>query len=233
MNKKSLFKQGLSDGVPIGLGYLSVSIGIGIAAVGGGLNIITAVLMSMTNLTSAGQAAGISLIAAGGAFLEMALVQLVINLRYALMGISLTQRLDPSFTTGKRLFLGAFITDEIFAVASSRESVNVRYMYGLAIVPYIGWAAGTLIGASAGTVLPASVTAALGMAIYGMFVAIFIPAMKKSREVTLAVILAALLSTLFRVVPFFSFISYGFSVIISSIIAAALTAWLTVRRKAA
>ena len=233
MNKKSLFKQGLSDGVPIGLGYLSVSIGIGIAAVGGGLNIITAVLMSMTNLTSAGQAAGISLIATGGAFFEMAMVQLVINLRYALMGISLSQRLDPSFKTGKRLFLGAFITDEIFAVASSKESVNVYYMYGLAIVPYIGWAAGTLIGASAGTVLPVSVTAALGMAIYGMFVAIFIPAMKKSREVTLAVILAALLSTLFRVVPFFSFISYGFSVIISSIIASAFTAWLTVRRKAA
>ncbi|MBR7163580.1 MAG: AzlC family ABC transporter permease [Clostridia bacterium] len=233
MNSKPLFKQGLKDGIPIGLGYLSVSIGIGIAAVSGGLHIITALLMSMTNLTSAGQAAGITIIAAGGTLFEIALVQLVINLRYALMAISLSQRLDASFTTGKRLFLGAFITDEIYAVATSRDNVNTRYMYGLAIIPYIGWAAGTLIGASAGTILPVAVTTALGMALYGMFVAIIVPAMKKSRDVSLTVILAVLLSTMFRVVPFFSFISYGFAVILSSVIAASVSAMLSVRRRSA
>ena len=189
--------------------------------------------MSMTNLTSAGQAAGISLIAAGGSFLEMALVQIVINLRYALMGISLSQRLNAGFSTGKRMFLGAFITDEIYAVSSSKETVSPLYMYGLILVPYIGWALGTLIGASAGMVLPVSVTTALGMALYGMFIAIVIPAMKQSRQVTLAVILAALLSTLFRIVPFFSFISYGFAVILSSVIAAAVTAWISTRRRSA
>ncbi|MBE7041649.1 MAG: branched-chain amino acid ABC transporter permease [Ruminococcaceae bacterium] len=233
MNQHTPFKQGLKDGIPIGLGYLSVSIGIGIAAVGGGLHIITALLMSMTNLTSAGQAAGISIIAAGGTLIEIALVQLVINLRYALMGISLSQRLDTSFTTGKRLFLGAFITDEIYAVASAKESVNTKYMCGLAIIPYIGWAAGTLIGASAGTVLPVSVTTALGMALYGMFVAIVVPAMKKSCDVTIAVCIAAVLSTLFKVLPFLSCISYGFAVILSSVIAAAVTAFLSVRRQRA
>ena len=233
MKQKALFKQGIKDGIPIGLGYLSVSIGIGIASVGGGLHIITALLMSMTNLTSAGQAAGISLIAAGGSFLEMALVQIVINLRYALMGISLSQRLNAGFSTGKRMFLGAFITDEIYAVSSSKETVSPLYMYGLILVPYIGWALGTLIGASAGMVLPVSVTTALGMALYGMFIAIVIPAMKQSRQVTLAVILAVLLSTLFRIVPFFSFISYGFAVILSSVIAAAVTAWISTRRRSA
>lgn len=231
MTTNFLLKQGLKDGIPIGLGYLSVSIGIGIAAAGGGLHVITALLISMTNLTSAGQAAGISLIAAGGSFLEMALVQLVINLRYALMGISLSQRLDADFTTGKRMFLGAFITDEIYAVASSKNTINPRYMYGLAIVPYIGWAAGTFLGASAGTVLPVSVTTALGMALYGMFIAIVIPAIKKSREVTLAVGIAAFLSTVFRIAPFFSFISYGFSVILASVIAAAVTALISVKRR--
>ncbi len=233
MKERTQFGQGLKNGIPIGLGYLSVSIGIGIAAATGGLYVITALLMSMTNLTSAGQAAGISIIAAGGTLIEMAMVQLVINLRYALMGISLSQRLDAGFTTGKRLLLGAFITDEIYAVASSKESVSTKYMLGLAIIPYLGWAAGTLIGASAGMILPASVTTALGMALYGMFIAIVVPAMKKSRDVTLAVCIAAALSTLFRVLPFLSFISYGFAVIISSIVAAAITAYLSVRRQRA
>ncbi len=230
MKKNTLFKKGLKDGIPIGLGYLSVSIGIGIAAVNSGLNVLTAVLISMTNLTSAGQAAGISLIAAGGTLVEMALVQLVINLRYALMGISLSQRLDGSFTTSQRLILGTFITDENFAVASAQNPLNTRYMYGLVIVPYLGWAAGTLIGASAGTVLPASVTTALGLALYGMFVAIVIPAAKRSKGVIFSVVIAAVISTILRVVPFFSWISYGFSVIIASVAAAVIAAYLSVRR---
>lgn len=230
MKTDSLFKKGLKDGLPIGLGYLSVSIGFGIAAVNSGLKVITALLISMTNLTSAGQAAGVSLMAAGGTLIEMAMVQLVINLRYSLMGISLSQRLDNSFTTGHRLFLAAFITDENYAVLSAQERVTIRYMYGLVITPYIDWAAGTLIGACAGTVLPSSVTAALGMALYGMFVAIFIPAMKKSAGVTTAVLIAAALSTVMRLVPALSFISYGFSVILASVAGAAGSAWISCKK---
>ncbi len=221
--------KGIAAGVPIGLGYFAVSVGIGVAAVSAGLNVITALLISMTNLTSAGQVAGISLIAAGGSLIEMALTQAVINLRYSLMGITLSQKLDSSFTTPHRLILSAFITDEIFGVASTQLSVNVRYMYGLATVPYIGWAAGTFVGAAAGSVLPASVVAALGLAIYGMFTAIVVPAMKRDRGVTVSVIAAAAISTAIHFVPALKFISYGFAVIISSVVAAAVSAYLSAR----
>ena len=229
MEKRSLFLKGIVAGVPIGLGYFAVSVGIGVAAVSAGLNVITALLISMTNLTSAGQVAGISLIAAGGSLIEMALTQAVINLRYSLMGITLSQKLDSSFTTPHRLILSAFITDEIFGVASTQLSVNVRYMYGLATVPYIGWAAGTFVGAAAGSVLPASVVAALGLAIYGMFTAIVVPAMKRDRGVTVSVIAAAAISTAIHFVPALKFISYGFAVIISSVVAAAVSAYLSAR----
>lgn len=219
------FTKGLRDGIPIGLGYLSVSIGIGITAVAGGMTAITALLMSMTNLTSAGEVAGISVIAAGGTLLEMALLQLVINIRYSLMGISLSQKLDSSFTTGHRLLASAFITDEIFGVASARESVNIRYFYGLAVVPYIGWALGTLIGAVAGEILPASVDLALGLAIYGMFVAIVVPAMKKSRGAVIAVLTAIAISCAIYFIPALDVISYGFTVIIASALASAAAAF--------
>lgn len=229
MKKRSLFLKGIAAGVPIGLGYFAVSVGIGVAAVSAGLNVITALLISMTNLTSAGQVAGISLIAAGGSLIEMALTQAVINLRYSLMGITLSQKLDSSFTTPHRLILSAFITDEIFGVASTQLSVNVRYMYGLATVPYIGWAAGTFVGAAAGSVLPASVVSALGLAIYGMFTAIVVPAMKRDRGVTVSVIIAAAVSTAIHFIPSLKFISYGFAVIISSVAAAAVSAYLSAR----
>ena len=229
MKKRSLFLKGIAAGVPIGLGYFAVSVGIGVAAVSAGLNVITALLISMTNLTSAGQVAGISLIAAGGSLIEMALTQAVINLRYSLMGITLSQKLDSSFTTPHRLILSAFITDEIFGVASTQLSVDVRYMYGLATVPYIGWAAGTFVGAAAGSVLPASAVAALGLAIYGMFTAIVVPAMKRDRGVTVSVIIAAAVSTAIHFIPSLKFISYGFAVIISSVAAAAVSAYLSAR----
>ncbi len=222
MKNNTDFKRGFLDGIPIGLGYLSVSIGIGVMAVSAGLNVFQAVVISMTNLTSAGEVAGIKVIALLGSFLEMALIQFVINIRYSLMAISLSQKLDESFTIPKRLFCGMFITDEIFGVASSYDKISAKYIYGLAIIPFIGWSLGTFIGAYAGEILPKSVTLALGIAIYGMFTAIVIPAAKKDKGNAIAVFIAVLLSVI--IYYCFNFINYGFAVIISSVIASLFAA---------
>ena len=126
--KGSDFVQGLFDGIPIGLGYLSVSFGFGIMAVGAGISVFEAFMISLTNLTSAGQAQGVSVIAAGGTLFEMALVQFIINIRYALMALSLSQKLDDRFTLTHRLLAAYGITDEIFAVCSTKEG-NIRPKY--------------------------------------------------------------------------------------------------------
>ena len=219
------FRHGLRDGLPIALGYLSVSFGFGISAVAKGLPPLPALLISMTNLTSAGQVAGLSVIAASGAIIEMIMTQLIINLRYSLMGLTLTQRLDDTFSTLHRMAISFFITDEIYAVASSKTGgVNTRYMYGLGLLPYMGWAAGTLAGAIAGSLLPASISSSLGIAIYGMFVAIIVPPAKKNRGILFAVAVAAAVSCCFKYIPVFSFITQGFAIIICAVLAAALAA---------
>lgn len=227
-NTKSIcnsFKTGLSDGIPIGLGYLSVSFGFGITAVESGIPPLIAVLMSMTNLTSAGQVAAVGVIASGGTLIEMAVTQLVINLRYALMSISLSQKMDKSVTLADRLLIAFGNTDEIFAVSSSKpEKIGKRYMLGLILTPFIGWSLGTLLGSVAGTILPATVRSALGIAIYGMFVAIFIPPMKKSSAVSIVVILSAVLSCAFAFLPGLKSVSGGFVIIICAVIAAAVGA---------
>lgn len=220
------FSKGLRDGIPIGLGYLSVSFGFGISAVSRGLSALCSVLISMTNLTSAGQVAGLAIMAAGGSLLEMFVNQLIINMRYALMGISLTQKLDDTFNTVNRMLVSFFITDEIFAVASSKDSISAGYMYGLGVMPYIGWASGTLLGAVAGELLPASVSAALGLAIYGMFVAIVVPAASKSRGILLCSLIAAGISCCLKYIPLFSFVTQGFSIIICAVLAASTAALL-------
>lgn len=225
------YRQGLRDGVPVGLGYLSVSFGFGLAVVSAGLSPLIAILISMTNETSAGQVAGLEIIVAAGpllaALIEMALTQLIINVRYSLMAISLSQRVDESFTTPWRMLLSFSITDEIFVIASTkREKVGTRYFLGLTAAPYIGWVAGTLLGALAGTFLPDIMRNSLGIMLYGMFIAIIIPPARRERGILFAICAAVGVSCVLYYVPFFDFLSSGFALIISAVIGAALAALL-------
>ena len=223
---KKLFFKGVRDGIPIFLGYLSVSFGFGILCINLGLSVATAVGISITNLTSAGQVAGVGIIAAGGTLIEMVLTQIVINLRYSLFAISLSQKLDSSFTTPHRVLASFGITDEIFAVSYAQEGkVKPAYMYGLILTPWVGWACGTLTGAVAGNILPAIVTSALGVAIYGMFIAIVVPEAKKSRPTAICVAIAVLLSCLFYYVPWLNAIPSGFTIIVCAVVASAVMAF--------
>lgn len=224
----SPFVKGMRHGIPIALGYLSVSFGFGILAAKH-FSTAVAVIISATNLTSAGQLAGLNIMAecapAVSSFLEMALTQLIINMRYGLMGISLSQKLDGTFNTPRRLITSFGITDEIFAVASSQEGkITARYLYGMILVAFLGWTSGTFLGASAGEILPTSVTDAMGLALYGMFLAIIIPPAKKTKGVFAVVMIAAGLSLMFYYL--LPAVTSGFSVIICAVAAAALGAWL-------
>lgn len=222
-----LFLKGLRHGVPIGLGYLSVSFTFGMKAVGDGLTAVQAVMISLMNLTSAGQFAGLPLMVGGASMIEMALTQLIINLRYALMSLSLGQKLDGTMTTLRRMIFSFANTDEIFAVASSQPGkVGNTYLYGLMLAPIIGWSTGTLLGAVAGQLLPAFVRSALGVAIYGMFLAIILPPARKEKPVRVVVLIAVVLSLCFRYIPLLNTLSSGFVIIICAVAASALGAWL-------
>ncbi|MDE6672196.1 MAG: AzlC family ABC transporter permease [Ruminococcus sp.] len=217
------FLKGISHGIPIALGYLSVSFGFGIKAVSAGISVLWASLISATNLTSAGQTAGVDIIAVGGTIIEMILVQLTINIRYSLMAISLSQKLDSKFTIPHRLIASYGITDEIFGVCSAqKQKLTPAYMYGIILISAIGWVMGTALGATAGQLLPESVSNALGIVLYGMFIAIIIPPARRHKSVLIVVILSALTSILFKYL--FTAVSSGFAVIISAVIASVVGA---------
>lgn len=224
---KQDFQWGLKDGVPIALGYFSVSFSFGILALGGGLTIFQAALTSLANVTSAGQFAGLQIIIAGGTLLEMVLTQFIINLRYALMSLSLSQKLSGKVTFCQRLLIAFANTDEIFAVAMAHgKELTYPYMAGLQILPILGWTAGTAVGAAAGSMLPKAVNSALSVALYGMFIAVVIPVAKKVRPVLIVSVLAVIMSCLLYYLPVFSGISAGVSIILCTVAASALGAVL-------
>lgn len=221
------FRNGVKDGIPIALGYFAVSFSLGIAMVEAGLTAFQGTVMSLSNLTSAGEFAGVRVIAVGGTLLEMILTQLIINLRYSLMSLSLSQKLDPSVTFWKKLIIAFGNTDEIFAVAMSHQrSLTLRYMVGLQSLPILGWTAGTLFGMIACDLMPDRVSKAMGVMLYGMFIAIVFPVAKKSKEVLCVAGIAILTSCLFRYLPVLQGVSEGISIILCTLIAAVLGAIL-------
>lgn len=227
MNEINSFKKGIKAGLPICIGYFPVSFAFGIFSVENGLSILQAVLISLTNLTSAGQLAAVPIMVGGGTIIELILAQLVINSRYSLMSISLSQKLSKSVKMSHRFLIAFGNTDEIFAVASSnKEKVGTKYMLGLILTPVIGWASGTLTGAVAGNILPEVVTSALGVAIYGMFIAIVVPVIKEEKSTALCVGVAIILSCIFYYAPVLKEIPTGFTVIICAVVASALFAFI-------
>ncbi len=222
------FRNGVKDGVAIGLGYLPVAFAFGVKASLLGVPILITILISLTNLTSAGQLAGLTIIASLGSFIEIILTQLLINSRYFLMSLTLSQKTDKTFTLPNRLLTSAFITDEIFAVSVARPNlISKNYFLGLALMPYIGWGLGTILGALAGDILPVIITTALGIALYAMFIAIVVPPATKSLGVLLTILLSAGVSCLFYYVRVLNQnVTEGFRVIISAIIGAGVMAFI-------
>lgn len=225
--RSEAFKRGVKDGIPIGLGYLAVSFTFGMMAVSGGLSIWQAVLISLTNLTSAGQFAGLDIIIMGGSYWEMALTQLIINLRYCLMSFSLAQKLRRDVPWAHRYAVAFGVTDEIFGVSASQPGkVSPYYNYGAMSMAIPGWVLGTLAGAISGSLLPDFVISALSVAIYGMFLAIIISPAKTNKAVLGVVIGAMAVSSLFAVVPILKNISSGFVIIITTVLVAGTAAIL-------
>lgn len=221
------FFAGMKAGMPVCVGYFSVSFGFGAMAIAQGLGIWQAILISASNLTSAGQFAGLTVIAAGAAIIEMILTQVVINSRYALMSLAIGQRFGPNVGPGKRLLAAFFNTDEVFALGMARGSkLTTGYFVGAGVVAALGWISGTAMGAVAGTLLPESVRMALGVMLYGMFVAIVVPQAKAEKPILVSVLLALVFSCLFAWMPWLNRISGGLAIVICTVLAAAVCAIL-------
>lgn len=228
MTNFALFKKGLKNGTPIFLGYLAVSFTFGIAAKNAGISSVQAIIISATNLTSAGQFAALSVITTQASYIEMALTQLVINLRYCLMSSSLSQRFDEKMKPYHRYLISFGVTDEIFGVSSAytQENVPPAYCYGIIAISWPGWVLGTALGCISGSLLPAQILSALGVALYGMFIAIIVPPTKNNKVLLGVVTTSMLLSLVFAVTPLLKQISSGFRVIILTVVIAGVAAVL-------
>ena len=220
-------KEGIKDGLPIALGYFSVSVAFGVSAVNSNVPWWGASLISLTNLTSAGQKAGVDVMAVGGSVLLIVLTTLIINMRYFLMGVSMSQKVEEKMPLWQRLLVAFGITDEIYAVSmGKRHDLTAPYMAGLIIPPIFGWTGGTVVGSVATNFMPAVLADAMGIALYGMFIAVIVPPSKENKKVLGAVIMAIALSVLFTYLPYIRNLETGWAVIIITLVVSGIAATL-------
>lgn len=219
LSGKSWFLKGMKDGVPIGLGYFAVAFTLGIAAKKAGLTAFQAALMSAAMHASAGQFAAIGMITAGAGYVEMAVTELVVNLRYLLMSGALSQKIRRDQPFFHRFLVAYDVTDEIFGISMAVEGrLHPCYTYGAMAVASPGWVLGTFFGAVMGTIMPGRVLSAMNVALYGMFLTVIIPPAKKSRIIAGVVGISMLASALFTQIPWINQISAGFQIIILTVL---------------
>ncbi len=224
---KTAFLEGVRDGIPIALGYFAVAFSLGIAARNAGLTAMQGFVASTLCVASAGEYALFTMIGAGATFLETAILTLITNARYFLMSCALSQRIDPKMRDIHRYTVGAVVTDEIFGITIARPGyLEPAYNYGAISVSVPGWAAGTALGIIMGNLLPANIVSALSVALYGMFLAIIIPPMKKDRAVALCVAGGFALSWLFNTLPALAAVSAGTRTILLTVAIASAAALL-------
>lgn len=184
------FLEGLRDGLPIGLGYLAVAFSLGIAAREAGLTAVQGFVASLLSIASAGEYAGFTFIAAQASYAEIALGTLITNARYLLMSTALSQRFSDETPLAQRIGVGLGVTDELFGLAIARPLVRPIYQYGAMLSSIPLWCIGTSAGIIAGELLPARVVTALSVSLFGMFLAVIVPASRDNR-IVLACVLAS------------------------------------------
>lgn len=224
---KKWFIKGMRHGVPIGLGYFAVAFTLGITAKNVGLTPLQSALMSFTMHASAGEVAALTVIAAGSGYLEMAITQLVINLRYLLMSCALSQKVSENLWFPHRFFISYFITDEIFGISSTvTGDLNPWYTYGAACVASPGWVLGTFLGAVVGNILPANVASAMNVALYGMFLAVIIPPARKNKVIAVIVVTSMLASSALTLLAEVLPLSSGMRILILTVLIAGIAAYV-------
>ena len=229
-SRKSWFLRGMRDGIPIGLGYFAVAFALGITALANGISPAQGGTMSILNLTSAGQAAAVTMLGIGTTYAELAFTQMVINLRYLLMSCSLSQKIAPDTSLLHRLLIGYGVTDELFGISMAVDGrLSPYYSYGALLVAAPSWAIGTMLGGFVGSAMPARISGALGVALYAMFLAVVLPPARKSRVIALVVGVSMLSSAVLNVacrVFEWTWLSEGFRIILLTVVISAVAALL-------
>jgi 4-azaleucine resistance transporter AzlC len=218
-SKTAEFKKGIRAGMPVAVGYFPIAIAFGALANQAQLSLLDGVLMSVLVYAGASQFVGVSLLLAGTGVLQIITTTFFLNLRHLIMSLAVNDQMRDFSPTWKR-GLSFFITDETFALLTLGDGQNIqqrtpKYMAGLLLTAYLGWVSGTLVGGLGAGFIPPQITTAMTLGLYGLFIGLLIPSIKKSRPYALIAVLSMILNWVLS-----QWVESGWSIVIATVLAA-------------
>lgn len=192
------YRDGLHASLPIAAGYIPVAVTFGLLSRNGGLSTADAVAASLFAFAGAAQFMAIGMFTQGIAVFQIVTATFLLNLRHILLSSVVVHRLLPTNGVGHRALLAYGVTDEVFAVATRDTTIAPTYLLGLETGAYSSWVFGTLVGAVVGSVLPPLVQAALGFALYALFLALLLAHLEKDVWFLVPAVAAAAVNAFLR-----------------------------------
>lgn len=174
---KTLFRKAFADSLPVLMGYVSMGTAFGIllATQVRGANFLTAAMMSFSTISGSMQFAAVEMLANAASYtlLLTAMLAVLINIRYAMYGISLV-RYFANYPWYIRYYLIWTLTDETYALESSTTLRGRKRMYYSLLVSsfdHLYWLTGSVIGAAAGAFITFD-TAGIDFAMTALFLVV-------------------------------------------------------------
>ena len=174
---KTLLRKAFTDSLPVLMGYLSMGTAFGIllATQVKGANFLTAAMMSFSTISGSMQFAAVEMLANAASYtlLLIAMLAVLINIRYAMYGISLV-RYFANYPWYIRYYLIWTLTDETYALESSTTLRGKQRMYYSLMVSsfdHLYWFTGSVIGAAAGAFITFD-TAGIDFAMTALFLVV-------------------------------------------------------------
>ena len=170
--------------------------------------------MSVFVYAGASEMMAAGMYAQGAGIAAIVLATFILNLRHFIMSACVMRSEKRAFKE-----LAAFgVTDEVFAIYTTQKKLERPGLVflGMALISYLSWNLGTVIGAVASDFLPALLTAALGVAMYAMFISLLAPSVRGNGRLGLLVLLTAAVNTLLS-----RFLDSGWALIASTLAGAA------------
>lgn len=213
-----MIQKGFRIALPIAIGYIPIAITYGVLAKQSGLSLMELTLMSAFVYAGASQFMGVNMIVAGATAIEIVLATFVLNFRHFVMSLSFMNGVKENISLKSRIALSLGLTDEAFSVAAlhmdeAKKERSVLFYGTIILTAYLTWVFGSLLGGLLGNVIPEKLSQSMGIALYALFIALLIPAVKKEYKYGFIALIAIVINVIAG-----QFLSSGWAIVIATVL---------------
>jgi 4-azaleucine resistance transporter AzlC len=184
-------RDGVRATLPLGIAVFGFGLSFGVLARAAGMGYVAPIVMSATTFAGSAQFAAASVLNAGGSIATAVAAAVLLNARYAPIGVSVAPSLGGPWWS--RFLHGQLVVDESWAIASEGDGrFNPRVLVGAGLTIYVTWVGGTILGVAFGDVIGDPARLGLDAAFPALFLALLVPQLTSARSSQAAVLGAAI-----------------------------------------